>query len=152
MSNTAPCVIADSSFYICFLDDITCPALLNLILEGPFQFLITRIVHDEIKASKNYLQIQTGRLKKLEAPQGPLVASEQGVRLRQKESQVRPRCFPRKSNHVNFLVSSTADCWMQEPCRQDPTRLQRQFENKAVGHRKPCPARPAVALVRRRLP
>ena len=66
MSNKAPCVIADSSFYICFLDDITCPALLNLILEGPFQFLITRIVHDEIKASENYLQIQTGRLKKLE--------------------------------------------------------------------------------------
>ncbi len=60
--------MADSSFYICFLDDIACPALLNLMLEGPFQFLITRIVHDEIKASENYLQIQAERLKKLEEP------------------------------------------------------------------------------------
>lgn len=68
MSNKTTCVIADSSFYICFLDDIACPALLNLMLAGPFQFLITRIVHDEIKASENYLQIQTERLEKLEEP------------------------------------------------------------------------------------
>ncbi len=68
MSNKISCVIADSSFYICLLDDIACPALLNLILEGPFQFLITRIVYDEIKKSENHSQIQTERLKKLEEP------------------------------------------------------------------------------------
>lgn len=61
-------MIADSSFYICFLDDITCPALLNMMLVGPFQFLITRIVHDEIKKSENYLQTRTDRIRRLEDP------------------------------------------------------------------------------------
>lgn len=51
-------VIADSSFYICFLDDISRPSFLQLVFSNSFQFLTTRILHNEIKKSKNYFQIQ----------------------------------------------------------------------------------------------
>ena len=68
MSSKTIHVIADSSFYICFLDDIACPILLNRILAGPFQFLITRIVQDEIKKSKNYSQIKIEKTKLLTNP------------------------------------------------------------------------------------
>ena len=61
-------MIADSSFYICFLDDITCPSFLNTVLSGPFQFLVTPTVHDEIKRSKNYTQIQRNNITEMDFP------------------------------------------------------------------------------------
>lgn len=61
-------MIADSSFYICFLDDIACPSFLNLVLSGPFQFLITPILHREIKQSRNYPKIQSGVITEMVFP------------------------------------------------------------------------------------
>lgn len=46
-------IIADSSFYICYLDDINEP---NTLLETmmTLEFVVTPIVETEIKKSRNY--------------------------------------------------------------------------------------------------
>ena len=68
MYNKTNTVIADSSFYICFLDDISCPSFLNLILSGPFKFLITPMLHSEIRRSENYSQIQYDGIAEMSLP------------------------------------------------------------------------------------
>jgi predicted nucleic acid-binding protein len=45
-------IIADSSFYLCFLDDINEPSFLDRIIDK-FDFYITPIVEHEIKFEKN---------------------------------------------------------------------------------------------------
>ena len=51
-------VVADSSFYICFLDDIKRPKYLVRILNH-FEFIIGKVIHEEIKRSQNYSYIKT---------------------------------------------------------------------------------------------
>ena len=46
-------IFADSTFYICFLDDISDPQYLLKFIEK-FDFLLTPIVKEEIKKSENY--------------------------------------------------------------------------------------------------
>lgn len=51
-------VIADSTFYICFLDDIEYPdGLKKIFLSKKFEFIIGPVVEAEIRSSKNYYQI-----------------------------------------------------------------------------------------------
>lgn len=50
-------IIADSSFYLCFLDDIDRPGELVKIIDC-FDFLLTPIVENEIMKSKNYRKIK----------------------------------------------------------------------------------------------
>ena len=50
-------ILADSSFFICFLDDIEKPNVLDKILEK-FDFLITPIVYTEVSKSINFKHIQ----------------------------------------------------------------------------------------------
>ena len=52
-----PSVIADSSFYICFLDDIKKPSYLKRIITH-FRFVIGRIVKNEISKSSMYRSIE----------------------------------------------------------------------------------------------
>ena len=58
MKTFAECkILADSSFYICFLDDITRhDCLIKVIVE--FDFVLPPIVHSEIQKSKNYSVIK----------------------------------------------------------------------------------------------
>jgi predicted nucleic acid-binding protein len=49
-------MLADSSFYLCFLEDIKQPEVLKRIL-GSFKFLITPIVYDEVSKSENFKHI-----------------------------------------------------------------------------------------------
>ncbi len=51
-------IVADSSFYICFLDDIKRPCSLHRIL-NVFDFYIGRIIASEIKKSSNKKMIMT---------------------------------------------------------------------------------------------
>lgn len=53
-------IIADSSFYICFLDDINRPEILCKII-NEFDFIITPLVKNEIKKSKNYFHLQNNK-------------------------------------------------------------------------------------------
>lgn len=50
-------ILADSSFYLCFLDDIIKPDLLKRIVDV-FDFLITPIVFKEVSKSNNFLSIK----------------------------------------------------------------------------------------------
>lgn len=50
-------MLADSSFYLCFLEDIKQPELLLRILKR-FNFLITPIVYREVSLSNNFAFIQ----------------------------------------------------------------------------------------------
>jgi len=50
-------VVADSSFYICFLDDIKRPEYLIRLLDH-FEFVLGKIIHKEIKKSPNYSRIE----------------------------------------------------------------------------------------------
>lgn len=55
---TANLVVSDSSFYICFLNDITRPGLLIRIIESePFQFVIGPVIKSEVKKSQNFDEI-----------------------------------------------------------------------------------------------
>ncbi len=49
--------IADSSFYICFLDDIKRPDFLKRMINS-FEFLIGKIIKGEVEKSKNYFHIK----------------------------------------------------------------------------------------------
>jgi len=52
-------VVADSSFYICFLDDIIDPDTLILFFNRPeFIFIVGRIITNEVKKSLNFETIQ----------------------------------------------------------------------------------------------
>ena len=52
-------VVPDSSFYICFLDDIEKPEYLILLLqEESFCYITGRIVKEEISKSKNYHKVK----------------------------------------------------------------------------------------------
>ena len=55
VSNTK--IVADSSFYLCFLDDINKSNELIRIIDH-FDFLLTPIVRNEIIKSKNYVKIK----------------------------------------------------------------------------------------------
>ncbi len=46
-------VVADSSFYICFLDDIKKPEYLIRLVDH-FEFVLGKIIHKEIRKSPNY--------------------------------------------------------------------------------------------------
>lgn len=62
-------VVADSSFYICFLDDISYPAFLNTIFSSKFfRFFVTPTVYNEIRHSRNYSQIEISHIEKLSLP------------------------------------------------------------------------------------
>jgi predicted nucleic acid-binding protein len=50
-------MLADSTFYLCFLDDIEQPEVLIKILDR-FNFLITPIVYKEVSKSNNFGHIQ----------------------------------------------------------------------------------------------
>lgn len=50
-------VVADSSFYICFLDDIRRPKYLIRIIKN-FEFLIGEILENEIRQSQNYFHVK----------------------------------------------------------------------------------------------
>lgn len=50
-------IIADSSFYICFLDDINMPEMLTRLI-SKFDFIITPTIVKEIEISKNYKYIK----------------------------------------------------------------------------------------------
>jgi len=49
-------IVADSSFYICFLDDINRPEILLRII-NEFNFIVTPLIKKEIEKSKNYAYI-----------------------------------------------------------------------------------------------
>lgn len=51
-------ILADSSFYLCFLEDIEQPEVLIRILDR-FDFLITPIVYEEVSKSENFKCIQS---------------------------------------------------------------------------------------------
>jgi len=51
-------MLADSSFYLCFLEDIKQPEVLLRILQR-FDFLITPIVYKEVSKSDNFNRIQS---------------------------------------------------------------------------------------------
>jgi len=53
-------IIADSSFYICFLDDVNRPEILHRIIKE-FNFIITPLVKNEIEKSENYARIQSNK-------------------------------------------------------------------------------------------
>lgn len=50
-------ILADSSFYLCFLDDIEQPEVLERVLER-FDFLVTPIVYKEVSKSINFKYVQ----------------------------------------------------------------------------------------------
>lgn len=50
--------LADSSFYLCFLEDIEKPKVLLKIL-GSFDFIITPIVFGEVSKSNNFVHIKS---------------------------------------------------------------------------------------------
>jgi len=50
-------ILADSSFYLCFLDDIEQPKVLERILER-FDFLITPIVYKEVSRSTHFKYVK----------------------------------------------------------------------------------------------
>ncbi len=53
-------VIPDTSFFICFLDDIKKPELLIRIFNSnKFALVVGKIVHEELKRSENYLKIES---------------------------------------------------------------------------------------------
>ncbi len=52
-------VIPDTSFFVCFLDDIKVPELLIRTFESnKFALVVGKIVHEELKRSENYHQIE----------------------------------------------------------------------------------------------
>jgi predicted nucleic acid-binding protein len=52
-------IISDSSFFICFLDDIKRSDFLRkMIASDSFKFIIGKVVREEIRKSKNYSQIE----------------------------------------------------------------------------------------------
>jgi len=52
-------VVPDSSFYICFLDDINAPHyLLQLLNARIFKFILGKIIKTEIEKSPNYKSIE----------------------------------------------------------------------------------------------
>lgn len=51
-------IIADSSFYICFLDDIDDPSFLQLLFSNHFKFLTTKMLSNEVSKSKKFSQIK----------------------------------------------------------------------------------------------
>jgi len=52
-------VVPDSSFYICFLDDINAPHyLLQLLNARIFKFIFGKIIKNEIEKSSNYKTIE----------------------------------------------------------------------------------------------
>jgi predicted nucleic acid-binding protein len=51
-------MLADSSFYFCFLEDIEQPEVLKRLLDG-FRFLITPIVYNEVSKSRNFKYIES---------------------------------------------------------------------------------------------
>ncbi len=53
-------VIADSSFYICFLEDINKPSFICSLFSHSFKFYISTIIHDEISKSGNFRHIKDG--------------------------------------------------------------------------------------------
>jgi predicted nucleic acid-binding protein len=57
MPNSDRQLLADSSFYLCFLEDIEQPQVLLRILDR-FDFLITPIVYREVSKSDNFNHIQ----------------------------------------------------------------------------------------------
>lgn len=62
-------VISDSTFYICFLDDISYPeGLKKIICSGKFKFVIGPIVMSEIEKSPNYHFIKPDLSKVQENP------------------------------------------------------------------------------------
>ena len=50
---------------MCFLDDINQPMFLQSLFSNSFSFFTTRILHDEIKKSKNYSKIKTDRINQM---------------------------------------------------------------------------------------
>lgn len=56
--NETNVMLADSSFYICFLEDIEQPKVLTKILDN-FRFLITPIVYKEVSKSVNFKHIES---------------------------------------------------------------------------------------------
>lgn len=50
-------MLADSTFYLCFLDDIEQPEVLKRLLDN-FTFLITPIVYDEVSKSRNFKHVK----------------------------------------------------------------------------------------------
>ena len=61
-------IIADSSFYICFLDDINNTTFLNLLYQHSFKFLTTKIINDEINKSASYLEVENGLVSQFSFP------------------------------------------------------------------------------------
>jgi predicted nucleic acid-binding protein len=55
--NETNVMLADSSFYLCFLEDIEKPEVLKKLLDG-FTFLITPIVYNEVSKSRNFKHIK----------------------------------------------------------------------------------------------
>jgi predicted nucleic acid-binding protein len=53
-------IVADASFYLCFLDDIKQPEIL-LVLLNNFAFYLPPVVFDETKASKSFFRIKSHR-------------------------------------------------------------------------------------------
>jgi predicted nucleic acid-binding protein len=51
-------MLADSSFYLCFLEDIEQPQVLNRVLDR-FDFLITPTVYREVGKSENFKSVQS---------------------------------------------------------------------------------------------
>ncbi|MDI3475370.1 MAG: hypothetical protein PWQ95_1098 [Thermococcaceae archaeon] len=62
-------IISDSTFYICFLDDINYPEGLKKIINSrKFKFVIGDVVENEIKKSSNYPLIKSDLSKVREKP------------------------------------------------------------------------------------
>ena len=57
-------VVADSTFYICFLDDIKRSEYL-IRLANHFEFVVGKVIHEEIKKSQNYSCIENIMKKKV---------------------------------------------------------------------------------------
>lgn len=60
-------LLADSSFYICFLDDINCPDELIIILSN-FDANLCQQIHTEVSKSKNFCKINNQKLIKKYTP------------------------------------------------------------------------------------
>jgi len=91
-------IIPDSSFFICFLDDIEKPELIQELLKNDkFDFFLGRITFDEIKKSKNFQKIAN------ESEQKIIIYDyfEYGevVRIFFSESEIR------KGEHEVFVIS-----------------------------------------------
>lgn len=53
MSKDVKKIVADTSFYVCFLDDIKKPVYLLKVV-ARFDFIVSKLIHDELSKSQSF--------------------------------------------------------------------------------------------------